>query len=150
MKTCETIAPITLTRGVLRRILGTVGARPPETGGILLGPVGGEEITHFHFDSTARCTGGTYSPDIPTLARLMKEEWQPRKLDFKGFTHSHPGSFDQLSAGDIRYIKRLLELNDDMKRFIAPIVIPFQHRIRPIVVLRSQPDRPRFTTLRIF
>lgn len=143
------IPPITITRRALDDIFRSIASQEPETGGILLGPVGSDEVTVFHFDASAKCSSGTYSPDTVTLARKMKEEWLPSGLDLKGFCHSHPGTFDRLSSGDITYIGRLLEINPDMNVFVAPIVIPFQFRIRPIIVLRSQPDRPYFTTLRI-
>ena len=68
----------------------------------------------------------------------------------KGFVHSHPGRFDQLSQGDIVYIKRLLTINPDMDMFAAPIVIPSEFRMRPIVVLRSQPTVPKMAQLTLF
>lgn len=143
------VPPIVMTREVLCRIMRSIGALPAETGGILLGPVDGYDVTGFYFDRTAQCTGGTYTPDIDTLRQKLKSEWLPYGLDFKGFVHSHPGNFDRLSGGDLTYIRRLLERNPDMDRFIAPIVIPNQFRIRPIVVLRSEPDVPRSTLLQL-
>ena len=73
----------------------------------------------------------------------MKEQWLPAGIDMKGFVHSHPGSFDRLSAGDLVYISRLLEINDDMPFFTAPIVIPSEFRLRPLVVLRDNPKTAR-------
>jgi proteasome lid subunit RPN8/RPN11 len=143
------VPPIVMTRHVLRRIMSTVGALPAETGGILLGPVGGDDVTGFYFDSTARSTGSTYTPDVSVLSRKLKEDWLPHGLDMKGFVHSHPGASDRLSGGDTCYIRRLLEINADMNAFIAPVVIPRQFRLRPILVLRAEPDRPRETVLRI-
>ncbi|MDB5328324.1 MAG: UBA/ThiF-type NAD/FAD-binding protein [Phycisphaerales bacterium] len=141
--------PIVMTRHVLCRIMSTVAALPAETGGILLGPIGSDDVTGYFFDTTAQCTSVTYSPNHVLLRQKMKEEWLPYGIDFKGFVHSHPGTSAWLSGGDLTYIRRLLEINTDMNVFIAPIVIPRQFRIRPIVVLREQPDRPRETVLRI-
>lgn len=143
------VPPIVMTRSVWRGIFRTVGMLPAESGGILLGPVGGDEVTGFYFDRTARCTGGTYAPDHVTLKQKMKDEWLPYGIDFKGFVHSHPGSLDRLSGGDMHYIRVLLEKNADMNVFIAPIVIPHQFRLRPIVVMRSQPDVQRPTVLQL-
>ena len=75
---------------VYREILYTIGAFPAETGGILLGPIGSNDVTGFHFDNSAKCSRATYSPDHITLSRKLKEEWMPSGLDFKGFCHSHP------------------------------------------------------------
>jgi proteasome lid subunit RPN8/RPN11 len=143
------VPPISISRHVVCKIMCSVGAHGPETGGILLGPIDSSEITDFYFDVTAQCTGATYSPDHLTLRRKMKEEWLPAGIDFKGFVHSHPGSFDRLSDGDLRYIRRLLDKNPDIEAFAAPIVIPREFRLRPIVVLREEPQVQRPTTLRI-
>ncbi len=142
--------PIWMSHHVLCQIMNTVGARRPETGGILLGPVGSNHITAFYFDGTASCSQATYTPDHLTLRRMMQEVWLPAGVDMKGFVHSHPGSFDRLSEGDQAYIRRLLAKNDDMSVFAAPIVIPHTFRLRPIVVLSKQPTVQRPTTLRLF
>jgi proteasome lid subunit RPN8/RPN11 len=142
--------PIWMSRHVRCAILCTIGARRPETGGILLGPVGSDDVTDFYFDATAACSGATYTPDHLTLSRKMKEEWLPAGLDMKGFTHSHPGGFDRLSGGDLIYIRRLLERNPDMRVFAAPIVIPHAFRLQAIVVLADQPDVQRPTNLQLF
>jgi proteasome lid subunit RPN8/RPN11 len=142
--------PIWMKRGLACRIMHTIGALPPESGGILLGPVGSDLVTDFYFDASARCTGATYAPDHLTLQRKMCEHWLPNGLDMKGFAHSHPGGFDRLSEGDLRYIGRLLAKNPDMNVFAAPIIVPEQFRVRAIVVLRDRPDQPRLTHFRFF
>ena len=144
------VAPISISKHVVCQIMCTVGGNAPETGGILLGPIDSSEITDFYFDATAQCTSATYSPDHLTLRRKMREQWIPSGIDFKGFVHSHPGGFDRLSDGDLIYIRRLLDKNPDIKAFAAPIVIPREFRLRPIVVLREEPDVQRIATLRIF
>jgi proteasome lid subunit RPN8/RPN11 len=144
------VPPICMSRHVRCAILCTVGALPPETGGILLGPVGSDDVTDYYFDATAACSGATYTPDHVTLRRKMKDEWVPAGLDMKGFVHSHPGGLDRLSGGDLIYIRRLLEKNPDMRMFAAPIVIPEAFRLRAIVVMADQPGVQRTTTLELF
>jgi len=80
----------------------------------------------------------------------MKQEWLPSGIDLKGFAHSHPGRLDSLTAGDLRYIGRLLRANDDMDIFVAPIVIPIEFRMQPIVVLRTDISRPRQARLALY
>lgn len=142
--------PIRMCRHVRCQIMCTVGSRPPEAGGILLGPAGSNDVTAFYFDTTASCTGATYTPDHLTLRRKMRDEWLPAGIDMKGFVHSHPGGSDRLSGGDLAYIRRLLEKNPDMGVFAAPIVIPKAFRLRAIVVLADQPDVQRATNLELF
>lgn len=130
---------IKMSQKAYRKMMNCICPRPAESGGILLGPVGSNMVTDFYFDSGGTCTGSSYSPDHVTLSKLMKEKWLPSGIDMKGFLHSHPGQLDWLTYGDMAYINRLLDKNPDMDMFIAPIVIPNQFRIRPIVVLRKQP-----------
>jgi proteasome lid subunit RPN8/RPN11 len=130
---------IRMAHQVINNIMNSVGSQPPESGGILLGPVGTDEVTEFYFDQSGTCSGATYSPDHVSLMRKMKEEWLPTGIDMKGFVHSHPGRLDWLTGGDLRYINRLLDKNEDMEMFIAPVVIPCEFRLRPMVVVRKRP-----------
>lgn len=43
---------IWMSRHVHCQIMCTIGARPAETGGILLGPVGSDDVTDFYFDTS--------------------------------------------------------------------------------------------------
>jgi proteasome lid subunit RPN8/RPN11 len=128
-----------MSKAVHTEIIFSICCRPPETGGLLLGPIDSNNITDFFYDQGANCTGATYTPDHITLRRKMKEEWIPSGIDMKGFVHSHPGRFDCLSLGDLEYISRLLIKNEDMDIFFAPIIIPSEYRIRPLAVLRNNP-----------
>ena len=74
------VPPLWMCRHVRCQIMCTIGARRPETGGILLGPIGSNDVTDFYFDATAACTGATYSPDHVTLRRKMKETGCPPGL----------------------------------------------------------------------
>jgi proteasome lid subunit RPN8/RPN11 len=144
-----TIPPIRMCRHVRCQIMSSIGARRPESGGILLGPVGSNDITAFYFDQSGTCSGATYTPDHVTLRQKMKNQWLPAGLDMKGFCHSHPGVFDRLSNGDLAYIRRLLVKNTDMGVFAAPIVIPKAFLLRAIVVLASEPTIQRPTTFEL-
>jgi hypothetical protein len=144
------VPPICMSRHLCCKLMCTIGARPAESGGILLGPIGTNDVTDFYFDSAAHCTGATYTPDLLTLQRKMKEVWIPSGIDFKGFCHSHPGNCARLTGGDMVYIRRLLQLNPDMSVFAAPIVIPQAFRLEAIVVLADQPHIQHPTHFQIF
>ncbi len=139
-----------MSQKVFTDILLSICSRPPEAGGILLGPIESNDITDFFYDKGANCSGATYSPDYLTLRRKMKEEWMPSGIDMKGFVHSHPGRLDCLSQGDLNYISKLLQSNEDMDRFFAPIVIPSEYRMRPLVVLRENIRTPQEAELVLF
>ena len=141
---------VAMARAAYVDILRHIASRPAESGGILLGPTGSDEVTHFHFDYAGSCTSSSYSPDHVGLGRRMKGEWIPSGLDLKGFAHSHPGRLDWLTDGDLRYIRRLLRANPDMEVFVAPVVIPIEFRMRPIVVLRADMCTPRQARLALY
>jgi proteasome lid subunit RPN8/RPN11 len=140
---------VRMTATAYRSILCAIGRRPPESGGLLIGPVAVGIVTHFHFDDSGVCTGGTYSPDHLTLGRLMRARWLPAGLDMKGVVHSHPASLDRLSLKDLEYIRRLLAANPDMDEFVAPIVLPGRFRFCPIVVSRLEPSVGRAARLEL-
>lgn len=121
-----------------RAIMNTVGAAPPESGGILGGPKDSDDITEFIRDDGGTWTGTKYTPDHEGLNRMLRDDWKPRGLDFKGFVHSHPDGYTQLSPGDLRYIRRIFDCNPGMQVFMAPIVLPALFWIRPFIVRRGR------------
>ena len=144
------MSTIKMSHEAYKKIMNSICSRPAESGGILLGPIGTNEITDFYFDHGANCSGATFSPDYVTLNRKMKEEWIPDGIDMKGFVHSHPGLLDRLTSGDLSYIKRLLNKNTDMDMFIAPVVIPREYRMRPMIVSRRDYNQPREARIEFF
>lgn len=132
------------------KTLTDLSSRPAEAGGILLGPIGASDITAFHFDTSARCSGGSYTPDHVTLNTLLREVWIPAGIDFKGVAHSHPRGYDRLSPGDLANIRRQLARNEDLDFFAAPIVLPSEYRLCPFIVTRDRPDRPVLADLVLF
>lgn len=133
----------------------TVGARPCESGGVLLGPSspgqppGEFVVTEFYFDRAARVTGVSYSPDHELINRLLREVWRPKGLECLGFVHSHPEPVTHLSGGDLSYIRRIFACNPGMSSFLAPIVIPDRFWLRPFVVHR-EPFRVEEAVLELF
>lgn len=134
---------VKIKRKTLNELMNQIAYKPAESGGILLGPIGTNDITNFYFDQVGICTNNRYTPDYKTLNRKMKEEWLPAGLDMKGFVHSHPGNLDSLTAGDMSYIKKLLSNNPDMNLFVAPIVLPYHRAIRAHVVTRDKINYPQ-------
>lgn len=121
-----------------RSIMNTVGAAPPESGGILGGLKDSDDITEFIRDDGGTWTGTTYTPDHEGLNRMLRDDWKPRGLDFKGFVHSHPDGYTQLSPRDLEYIRRIFDCNPGMQVFMAPIVLPALFWIRPFIVRRGR------------
>lgn len=139
---------IRIAKRVYAEIFSTIGARPPESGGILLGPIGENRVTEYFFDAGGSCSSVTYTPDHVTLNRNLQTIW--RDLSIKGFVHSHPEHFPRPSGGDLRYIARLLDRNPEMSVFLAPIVLPAHFTVRPYVVRRADPNRAVEAVLDLF
>lgn len=134
-------ARLVMTESVAEHIRHTIGRMRPEQGGMLGGDLETGVVTHFHFDTSARTTGGTYSPDDRELTRVLIEEWNPAGIRLLGFVHSHPGGFHHLSGGDVEYAARLLKRNLDQQRLLLPIVRPAtngEFQIFPYAVVRNQ------------
>jgi hypothetical protein len=133
-------APMRISLAVLEQIRRTVGALPPEHGGVLGGCPDSGVVTEFFFDRSARRSSVTYSPDEQLLNRLFKEEWNPKGIRVMGFVHSHPG-LRQPSGGDLSYSRRILESIDDLDRLLIPIVIAAaegeRFELHPFAVPRS-------------
>ncbi|MBN2267673.1 MAG: Mov34/MPN/PAD-1 family protein [Candidatus Babeliaceae bacterium] len=143
------VPEITIHRQVISKLFASIGSRPPESGGVLLGPVNCNEVSDFYFDDQGQCSGATYSPDYKKIGYLLKHDWADDGLEMKGIIHSHPNRFDRLSGGDLSYIARLLQCNPQDKFFFAPIVIVEEFRFVPWLVLRSQCDSPVVANLKV-
>lgn len=116
------------TRQAYESIAQSVGSRPAESGGILLGSRDNYLVTKFIFDtngSTSRCG---YDPDVNFINRCIKEEWEHNGLELLGFVHSHPPGVRRLSGdmgngyGDIGYLKAIFRAIPALETFLVPIV----------------------------
>lgn len=128
---------ITISAAVLKEIDFTLGKKAPEQGGMLGGRRSGREITHFYFDHGGERTRATYSPDVSLMNAIMNEIWKPEGVEFLGFIHTHPGTLDRPSAGDLEYARTIvshLKLNE-LLLFIAT-TDPFA--IHPWVARRNE------------
>jgi hypothetical protein len=112
-----------LSADVFEEIRSTVGALPPEKGGMLGGDPNTGIVTHFHFDTSASHTRASYSPDHGELTRVLAEHWNPMGVRLLGFVHSHPRSYRAPSHGDMVYATRILRAIPDLRRLLLPIVI---------------------------
>ncbi len=78
-------------------------------------------IEHFFADRTACNTFNTYVPDVIVLNRQI-EYWEKRKIHFCGMIHMHLTAKTELSEGDIRYAKRILEAFENISWLWFPVV----------------------------
>jgi len=113
--------PLLMTPKVVASIRQTVGTRPAESGGALVGPGPNGVISHFHFDTNARTTGATYSPDVDTINALARTTWKAQGQTLLGFVHSHPRGATRPSGGDLSYAERILSVRPRLDRFALPI-----------------------------
>ena len=112
--------------GVLKQMYQTIGKLHPEHGGVLGGDPATGTVTHFWFDQYGDRSGGTYSPDVERVNRLIDEDWgkadPPARL--LGFGHSHPHGCRRPSPGDERYARAILDARRSLDRLYLPIIMP--------------------------
>jgi len=106
---------------VFFKILKTLGSLPAEAGGILLGPVGNDNIiTHFVFDKYAHTTGSTYTLNTDYLNPILSE-MTDAGFEIKAVIHSHPQGYRKLSPQDIAYFtSQIKKLN--LEKLAVPLV----------------------------
>ena len=138
----ETPPVLVLSQEVLRAIVETIGGRPAESGGPIGGRPDENRVTHFHFDSGAKTSAATYSPNHDELTRLLKETWNPGGTRLMGFVHSHPKFFEQPSGGDLAYAEKFFTAIPDLENFWLPIVTTISDAgcfsLTPYVVVRGK------------
>jgi hypothetical protein len=128
----------------------TVGKKPAETGGILLGTRRDYSVQKFIFDPHGSRTAGGYDPDVNYLNKVIKKEWETNQLELVGFLHSHPRGVSRLSGdwgnniGDLGYIKAIFGAIPALDRFLVPIMYSSydggERVIFPYIAPRNNPQ----------
>ena len=114
-------AAVQISRSALDAIIENIGSKRPETGGMLIGPIGGDKITHFVFDEEASVSSITYSPSFEELSVLCDIAAE-KGYTLKGFCHSHPCGCSQPSYGDMEYVRKFFRENEKLEKFYMPIL----------------------------
>jgi proteasome lid subunit RPN8/RPN11 len=115
------VAKMRISRQAFREIMATVGTRRPEAGGLLVGPIGADGISRFHFDKNGSTSSATYSPSHVELTQEC-EKSAKKGHELKGFCHSHPGGIPSPSAGDLAYVREFFRENPGLMKFYMPIL----------------------------
>lgn len=106
---------------VVEAIAATVGSRPPESGGGLLGVPDERLVTRFLFDPTARTGASVYHNSEELIQEIAKAE-QETSQRFVGILHSHPRSLARPSGQDRFEFATALAANPDLPLYVSPIV----------------------------
>ncbi len=114
-------ASVQISRSALDAIIDKIGSKRPENGGMLIGPVVGDNITHFVFDEDAAVSSITYSPSFEELS-VVCDIAAENGYTLKGFCHSHPCGYSQPSMGDMEYVRKFFSENEKLEKFYMPIL----------------------------
>lgn len=98
---------IPISQAAYSAMVHEIAGRPPEAGGLLLGPSNSRLVTHFLFDDRGRVTPATWTPDHEWLNATVKP-FLNCGIDVKGFCHSHPSGYARPSTGDRTYLIRTM------------------------------------------
>ena len=134
---------VTFSLKAWKKILKTVGKRPPESGGFLFSVKDYYLIDTFEFDKNGsdRASSVVYSPDI-TWANEVYEKHISNNDRFRvlvGCIHSHPGTNYEPSgessygSGDIVYVRKFFDYIPYLKEFFLPILVFFPGSF-PVIV----------------
>lgn len=135
------MATLQMLKSVFANIVGTIGMRPPECGGVL----GAREdgiVTEFYFDEHGKSTANGYAPDVSSINDMLARDWMPHGILMVGIVHSHSDMNDAPSCGDISYGIRILQALDTVNRFYIPIVTKSANGIE-LNCYVIQPDQER-------
>lgn len=112
---------VTIPDFVVDQIMGTVGSRPPESGGALLGLRHAKIITGFLFDPHAVTGSAVYRNSSELIAAIGDAETTTPQ-QFMGILHSHPRGVSSPSGQDRSEIAVALRANPGMSVYFSPIV----------------------------
>jgi proteasome lid subunit RPN8/RPN11 len=111
------------TQPVHRDVMRQIADKPPELGGVLIGPAEEMRATHFIFDETGTGSAVEWIFGHVRINEILKE-YTARGMDMKGFLHSHPPGSTQLSGQDLRdFRKPFLNPKNDVTEIWAPLVV---------------------------
>ncbi len=125
-----------LSRPVYEEIMKALTSRPPEAGGLLLGPKNHHVVTHFYLDEVARATSNSFTLDHLGMNRVLKD-YGACQIDAKGLVHSHPNGIHAPSLQDLEYVQRLFAnpRNVGAAEILMPIICG--GRFLPYVIPRD-------------
>jgi hypothetical protein len=144
-----------ITLDALKAIADTVGAKRPETGAKLFGPIDGHgiDVVEFDYNGSAKAGSTIYRPDAKWGAGRVEHHLHRAKHNrvWHGDVHSHPGGLGRPSGvagpaqGDLGYAKEVLAQNPWMQDYFIPIVTnSFGEKVLwSWVVHRDEPTRAR-------
>lgn len=108
------------TKEALNRIQQFIACKQPEQLA-MLGSSDGKHIDTVFFVDKSKSTQTSCEPDVEFCNKKIRE-WYERGIEFRGFVHSHPGSYYQPSIADLEYADKIMEALD-MDSIELPIVI---------------------------
>lgn len=117
----HTMEKVTIPDFVVEKIISTVGSRPPESGGALLGLRHTKIITGFLFDINAR-TGNAVFHNSSELIEAINDAETTTPQQFMGILHSHPRGMSVPSGQDQFEIEVALKANPSMPVYYSPIL----------------------------
>ena len=108
------------TKEALNRIQQFIACKQPEQLA-MLGSSDRKHIDTVFFVDKSKSTQTSCEPDVEVCNKKIRE-WYERGIEFRGFVHSHPGSYYQPSIADLEYADKIMEALD-MDSIELPIVI---------------------------
>lgn len=139
---------ILMAQTVYQDIINHLATKPPEAGGVLIGPRDHRSVSHYVPDDTGTSSPTSFTFDHKRLNEILRD-YVRLGLDAKGFVHSHPPGVHRLSSGDHAFIRtQLSNPKNTPGEILMPIVVG--REIIPYIVYADQPQRSVEAELRLF
>ena len=102
--------PLLIPHDLYRRIMDTIGAVPPEAGGVF--SLEGNTMRRFCYDAEAGHGKRFYRPTADTITGTVNRWLRDPAQRFGGFIHSHPPGNPLLSPMDLVCAEMTMRCND--------------------------------------
>lgn len=143
----EDFPPLLMATTAWQATMAHLTGRPPEAGGILIGPINHDAVTNYVPDLTGLATTASFTFDHEQLNELLRR-YVPLGFDAKGVAHSHPAGCLAPSGGDLRFVSDCFAKSSELDRFYMPIVVG--KRLFPYVVYRGESPVAIYSQLILF
>ena len=111
-------ASITLSSSVETQLREKLCGQSVEQGGAL--GIENGVVSRYYHDTQAKRDCNLFQPSL--MLNVVITVWKQEGIAFAGLIHSHPADWPELSAGDLDYVRKLLQANPQIPAVLMGIM----------------------------
>lgn len=114
---------IVIHKALLAEAIRDIQTKPDAEQGCIVGcsMTDPNYLTHYYFDKNGIGDHQSYIPRTEDLNAVL-ETWNQDHVAFAGLVHSHPGGNTELSPGDLKYVRSILQENSSVSRVLIGVL----------------------------